>query len=263
MPGTFDWAANADKFPGVAKPNPSYHGVVFTEAAGPAAYITKARATLLRDQGATLSPFNAWLLLLGLETLSLRVDRHVENALKVVEFLNNHPQVASVNHPALATGRAKELYDEYYPNGAGSIFTFDVKGTADDARKFTESLSLVQPAGERCRREVAGHPSGIHHALPADRGRAAGRRHQAHHRAPVHRHREHRRHHRRPGRRLRSHQVARQRPNAHGGTTLPAPISPARSGSPARRQPSKRYGASVSPTERAIARDRGQLREMP
>ena len=140
--GTFDWAANADKFPGVAKPNPSYHGVVFTEAAGPAAYITKARATLLRDQGATLSPFNAWLLLLGLETLSLRVDRHVENALKVVEFLNNHPQVASVNHPALATGRAKELYDEYYPNGAGSIFTFDVKGTADDARKFTESLSL-------------------------------------------------------------------------------------------------------------------------
>ena len=121
--GTFDWAANADKFPGVAKPNPSYHGVVFTEAAGPAAYITKARATLLRDQGATLSPFNAWLLLLGLETLSLRVDRHVENALK-------------------ATGRAKELYDEYYPNGAGSIFTFDVKGTADDARKFTESLSL-------------------------------------------------------------------------------------------------------------------------
>ena len=140
--GTFDWAANADKFPGVAKPNPSYHGVVFTEAAGPAAYITKARATLLRDQGATLSPFNAWLLLLGLETLSLRVDRHVENALKVGEFLNNHPQVASVNHPALATGRAKELYDEYYPNGAGSIFTFDVKGTADDARKFTESLSL-------------------------------------------------------------------------------------------------------------------------
>ena len=140
--GTFDWAANADKFPGVAKPNPSYHGVVFTEAAGPAAYITKARATLLRDQGATLSPFNAWLLLLGLETLSLRVDRHVENALKVVEFLNSHPQVASVNHPALATGRAKELYDEYYPNGAGSIFTFDVKGTADDARKFTESLSL-------------------------------------------------------------------------------------------------------------------------
>ena len=140
--GTFDWAANADKFPGVAKPNPSYHGVVFTEAAGAAAYITKARATLLRDQGATLSPFNAWLLLLGLETLSLRVDRHVENALKVVEFLNSHPQVASVNHPALATGRAKELYDEYYPNGAGSIFTFDVKGTADDARKFTESLSL-------------------------------------------------------------------------------------------------------------------------
>ena len=122
--GKFDWAGNADKFPGVAKPNPSYHGVVFTEAAGEAAYITKARATLLRDQGATLSPFNAFILLQGLETLSLRVERHVENALKVVDFLNSHPQVERVNHPSLSTGRAKELYNEYYPNGAASIFTF-------------------------------------------------------------------------------------------------------------------------------------------
>ena len=140
--GKFDWAGNADKFPGVAKPNPSYHGVVFTEAAGEAAYITKARATLLRDQGATLSPFNAFILLQGLETLSLRVERHVENALKVVDFLNSHPQVERVNHPSLSTGRAKELYDEYYPNGAASIFTFEIKGTAETACKFTESLKL-------------------------------------------------------------------------------------------------------------------------
>ena len=140
--GKFDWAAHADRFPGLAKPNPSYHGVVFTDACGATAYITKARATLLRDQGATLSPFNSFLLLQGLETLSLRVERHVENALKVVEFLNNHPQVVRVNHPSLATGRAKELYDRYYPNGAAPIFTFEIKGDAETAKKFTESLEL-------------------------------------------------------------------------------------------------------------------------
>ena len=140
--GKFDWAAHADRFPGLAKPNPSYHGVVFTDACGVAAYITKARATLLRDQGATLSPFNSFLLLQGLETLSLRVERHVENALKVVEFLSNHPQVEHVNHPSLATGRAKELYDFYYPNGAAPIFTFEIKGDAETAKKFTESLEL-------------------------------------------------------------------------------------------------------------------------
>ena len=140
--GKFDWAAHADRFPGLAKPNPSYHGVVFTDACGAAAYITKARATLLRGQGATLSPFNSFLLLQGLETLSLRVERHVENALKVVEFLNNHPQVERVNHPSLATGRAKELYDFYYPNGAAPIFTFEIKGDAETAKKFTESLEL-------------------------------------------------------------------------------------------------------------------------
>lgn len=140
--GKFDWAAHADRFPGLAKPNPSYHGVVFTDACGAAAYITKARATLLRDQGATLSPFNSFLLLQGLETLSLRVERHVENALKVVEFLNNHPQVERVNHPSLATGRAEELYDFYYPNGAAPIFTFEIKGDAETAKKFTESLEL-------------------------------------------------------------------------------------------------------------------------
>ena len=139
--GKFDWAAS-DKFPGLSKPNPSYHGIVFTEAGGAGAYILKARATLLRDTGPTLSPFNAWLLLQGLETLSLRVERHVSNALKVVDYLKNHPQVERVNHPSLATGHAKELYDRYFPNGAGSIFTFDIKGTAEDAKKFTESLKL-------------------------------------------------------------------------------------------------------------------------
>ena len=139
--GKFDWAQN-DKFPGLSQPNPSYHGVVFTQAVGNLAYIIKLRTTLMRDQGATISPFNSFLLLQGLETLSLRVERHVENALKVVEFLKNHPQVEKVNHPSLAEGRQKELYDAYFPNGAGSIFTFEIKGGADVARKFTESLEL-------------------------------------------------------------------------------------------------------------------------
>jgi len=139
--GKFDWAQN-DKFPGLSKPNPSYHGVVFTEAVGNLAYIIKLRTTLMRDQGATISPFNSFLLLQGLETLSLRVERHVENALKVVEFLKNHPQVERVNHPSLAQGRAKELYDSYFPKGAASIFTFEIKGGAETAKKFTESLKL-------------------------------------------------------------------------------------------------------------------------
>lgn len=139
--GNFDWAQN-DKFPGLSQPNPSYHGVVFTEACGNIAYIMKIRTTLMRDQGATLSPFNSFLFIQGLETLSLRVERHVENALKVVDYLKDHPKVAKVNHPSLATGRQKELYDKYYPNGGASIFTFEIKGTEEDARKFTESLEL-------------------------------------------------------------------------------------------------------------------------
>lgn len=139
--GKFDWAQN-DKFPGLSKPNPSYHGVVFTEACGNIAYIMKLRTTLMRDQGATISPFNSFLLLQGLETLSLRLERHVENALKVVDFLKNHSQVERVNHPSLAQGREKELYDKYFPNGAASIFTFDIKGNAETAKKFTESLEL-------------------------------------------------------------------------------------------------------------------------
>lgn len=139
--GKFDWAQN-DKFPVLSKPNPSYHGVVFTKACGNLAYILKLRTTLMRDQGAAISPFNSFLLLQGLETLSLRVERHVENALKVVEFLKNHPQVERVNHPSVASGRQKELYDKYFPQGAAPIFTFDIKGGEEKAKKFTESLKV-------------------------------------------------------------------------------------------------------------------------
>ena len=139
--GKFDWTQN-EKFPGLSKPNPSYHGVVFAQAAGNLAYIIKLRTTLMRDQGACLSPFNAFLFIQGLETLSLRVERHVQNALKVVEFLKNHPQVERVNHPSLESGKAQELYAKYFPNGAASIFTFDIKGDANTAKKFTESLKL-------------------------------------------------------------------------------------------------------------------------
>ncbi len=139
--GGFDWAKSG-KFPGLSEPNPSYHGAVFTQAAGNLAYIIKLRTTLLRDTGAAISPFNSFLLLQGLETLSLRVERHVENALKVVAYLKNHPLVERVNHPSLATGRQAELYREYYPNGAASIFTFEIKGGGDRAQKFCESLKL-------------------------------------------------------------------------------------------------------------------------
>ena len=139
--GNFDWTQN-DKFPTLSKPNPSYHGVVFTEVAGKAAFVVKIRTTLMRDLGACISPFNSFLLLLGTETLSLRTERHIENALKVVDYLKNHPQVEKVNHPSLETGKKKELYDRYFPNGAGSIFTFEIKGGAAEAKKFTESLEL-------------------------------------------------------------------------------------------------------------------------
>ncbi|MCL2381566.1 MAG: O-acetylhomoserine aminocarboxypropyltransferase/cysteine synthase [Treponema sp.] len=139
--GTFDWAAN-DKFPGLSRPNPSYHGAVFSQVAGKAAYVIKARCTLLRDTGAALSPFSAFLLLQGLETLSLRLDRHVTNALKVVEFLTSHPQVKKVNHPSLPDHRDNGLYKKYFPAGAGSIFTFELSGGGEKAKKFTESLQL-------------------------------------------------------------------------------------------------------------------------
>ncbi|WP_294357970.1 O-acetylhomoserine aminocarboxypropyltransferase/cysteine synthase family protein [uncultured Clostridium sp.] len=139
--GKFDWEASG-KFPGLTEPNPSYHGVVFTKAAGAAAYVTKIRAILLRDTGATISPFNAFLLLQGLETLSLIVERHVENTLKVIEFLKNHPKVEKVNHPSLATGKQKELYNKYFPNGGGSIFTFEIKGGEKEATEFIDRLKI-------------------------------------------------------------------------------------------------------------------------
>ncbi|HOA33398.1 MAG TPA: O-acetylhomoserine aminocarboxypropyltransferase/cysteine synthase [Clostridiales bacterium] len=139
--GNFDWAAS-DKFPGLSKPNPSYHGVVFTEAVGRAAYIIKAKTTLLRDTGAALSPFHSFLFLQGLETLSLRVERHVYNALKVVEYLRNHPLVEAVNHPSIETHPDHEIYKRYYPNGGGTIFTFEIKGDAETAKKFIDSLEL-------------------------------------------------------------------------------------------------------------------------
>lgn len=138
--GKFDWKASG-KFPQIADPNPSYHGVSFADAAGPAAFVTYIRAIILRDTGATISPFNAFLLLQGTETLSLRVERHVENAKKVIEFLNNHPLVEKVNHPSLDS-RYVDLYNKYFPNGAGSIFTFEIKGGEKEAKKFIDSLQI-------------------------------------------------------------------------------------------------------------------------
>lgn len=140
--GKFDWKASG-KFDSLTKPNPSYHGISFTKACGPAAFVTKVRAILLRDTGATVSPFNAFLFLQGLETLSLRVERHTYNALKVVEYLNNHPQVESVSHPSVSTDpKQQELYKKYFPNGGGSIFTFDIKGDAQKAKDFIDNLEL-------------------------------------------------------------------------------------------------------------------------
>lgn len=138
--GKFDWKASG-KFPQIADPNPSYHGISFADAAGPAAFVTYIRAIILRDTGATISPFNAFLLLQGTETLSLRVERHVENAKKVIEFLNNHPLVEKVNHPSLDS-RYVDLYNKYFPNGAGSIFTFEIKGGEKEAKKFIDSLQI-------------------------------------------------------------------------------------------------------------------------
>ena len=140
--GKFDWEASG-KFASLTEPNPSYHGISFTKAVGPAAFVTKIRAILLRDTGATLSPFHAFIFLQGLETLSLRVERHVQNALKVVEFLNNHPQVERVNHPAVSTDpKQQELYKKYFPNGGGSIFTFEIKGDDRKAKDFIDNLEI-------------------------------------------------------------------------------------------------------------------------
>ena len=140
--GKFDWKANPDKFPTLAKPDPSYHGIVFADAVGAAAYVTRIRAVILRDTGAAISPFNAFILLQGVETLSLRVERHVENALKVVDFLASHPKVAKVNHPALESHHDHQLYQKYFPNGGASIFTFEIKGGQEEAWKFIDALQI-------------------------------------------------------------------------------------------------------------------------
>ena len=172
--GKFDWNASG-KFPGLTKPNPAYHGIVFTEVGGSAAYILKMRSTLLRDQGAVISPFNAFLILQGLETLPLRVERHVENALKVVDFLKNCPKVEKVNHPSLATGRAAELYKKYLPCGGGSIFTFDIKGGRQNAVKFSESLKLFSLlANVADVKSLVIHPASTTHSQLDEEGLRAG-----------------------------------------------------------------------------------------
>ena len=140
--GKFDWKAYPDKFPTLAKPDPSYHEAIFADVAGPAAFVTRIRAVLLRDTGACISPFNAFILLQGLETLSLRVERHVENALKVVDYLKNHPKVKKVNHPSLPDHRDNALYKKYFPKGGASIFTFEIKGGEKEAWKFIDSLEI-------------------------------------------------------------------------------------------------------------------------
>lgn len=140
--GTFDWKASG-KFPQLTEPNESYHGISFVDAAGPAAFVTRIRAILLRDTGATISPFHSWIFLQGLETLSLRVERHVENALKVVQYLNNHPQVEAVHHPSVSEdSKQQELYKKYFPHGGGSIFTFEIKGDEKKAQEFIDNLEL-------------------------------------------------------------------------------------------------------------------------
>lgn len=140
--GKFDFKAHADKYPTLAKPDPSYHGAVFADVAGPAAFVTRIRAVILRDTGATISPFNAWILLQGVESLPLRIERHVDNALRVVDYLSRHPKVKSVSHPALPSHKDHALYEKYFPQGGGSIFTFEIDGTQEDAWKFIDSLKI-------------------------------------------------------------------------------------------------------------------------
>lgn len=170
--GRFDWTASG-KFPQLSAPDPSYHGVRFTDAAGAAAYVTRIRAVLLRDTGATLSPFNAFILLQGLETLSLRVERHVENALRVVEFLNNHPKVARVNHPSLTDHPDHALYSRYFPDGAGSIFTFEVKGGVEEAHRFIDSLEIFSLlANVADVKSLVIHPASTTHSQLSDEQKA-------------------------------------------------------------------------------------------
>ncbi len=162
--GSFDWKASG-AYPWISEPNPSYHGISFAEAAGPAAFVTYIRAILLRDTGATLSPFHAFIFLQGLETLSLRVERHVENALKIVEFLDKHPQVEAVHHPSLESDPSHELYKKYFPNGGGSIFTFEIKGNAQTAQKFIDNLAIFSLlANVADVKSLAIHPASTTHS---------------------------------------------------------------------------------------------------
>lgn len=140
--GQFDWKAQADRYPTIAKPDPSYHGIVFADAVGAAAYVTRIRAVVLRDTGAAISPFNAWCILQGVETLSLRVERHRDNALRIVEYLSHHPKISKVNHPSLPDHPDHALYKRYYPQGAGSIFTIEVKGGQEEAWRFIDNLKI-------------------------------------------------------------------------------------------------------------------------
>ena len=167
--GKFDWAAN-DKFPGLSKPLASYHGAVLTDVVGNLAYIIKIRVTLMRDTGSTISPFHSFLFLQGLETLSLRVERHVENSLKVVEFLKNHPDVEIVNHPMLETHCDHELYKKYFPNGAGTIFTFEIKGGAERAKAFIDKLELFSLlANVADSKSLVIHPASTTHSQLSER----------------------------------------------------------------------------------------------
>lgn len=163
--GNFDWKASG-KFPQLTEPNESYHGVSFVDAAGPAAFVTRIRAILLRDTGATISPIHSWIFLQGLETLSLRVERHVSNALKVVEYLNNHPLVEKVNHPSVSTDPEQQrLYKKYFPNGGGSIFTFEIKGDAETAKKFIDNLEIFSLlANVADVKSLAIHPASTTHS---------------------------------------------------------------------------------------------------
>ena len=163
--GNFDWEASG-KFDSLTKPNPSYHGISFADAAGPAAFVTRIRAILLRDTGATISPIHSWIFLQGLETLSLRVERHVSNALKVVEYLNNHPLVEKVNHPSVSTDPEQQrLYKKYFPNGGGSIFTFEIKGDAETAKKFIDNLEIFSLlANVADVKSLAIHPASTTHS---------------------------------------------------------------------------------------------------
>lgn len=164
--GTFDWSAHADKYPQLTQPNPSYHGISFTQAAGPAAFVTRIRAILLRDTGATLSPFSSWIFLQGLETLSLRVERHVENTLKVIDYLQTVPQVESISHPSLSTDpEQKRLYEKYFPKGGGSIFTFRIKGGEAEAQAFIDRLQLFSLlANVADAKSLVIHPASTTHA---------------------------------------------------------------------------------------------------